>query len=208
MFTGIVQARVTVSAVLKKPGLITFTLTLPEPYRDDLKTGASIAVDGVCLTAVEIDHGRVTFDAMQETLHRTTLGDLAVGKTVNVERSFKMGDEVGGHIVSGHVHGKVQINQVDDSIQNNRVITFKVPPPLMKYIFSKGYVALDGVSLTIVDVDKTQNTLTVYFIPETLARTTFGIKEVGDFVNIEIDTQTQAIVDTVERILAEKGFPA
>jgi len=207
MFTGIVQARVAVLDVVKKLELITFALILPEPLREGLKKGASIAVDGVCLTTVDFDaEGRVTFDAMTETLQRTTLGNLAPGTVVNVERSFKMGDEVGGHIVSGHVHGMAQIIEVDKSIPNNCAITFKVAHELMKYIFSKGYAALDGVSLTIVDVDKTQNTFNVYFIPETLARTTFGLKGNGDFINIEIDTQTQTIVDTVERVLAEKGF--
>jgi riboflavin synthase len=207
MFTGIVQARIAISEVVKKPELITFTLTLPESLRDGLKKGASIAVDGVCLTTVDFnDAGQVSFDAMTETLQRTTLGNIAPGTVVNVERSFKMGDEVGGHIVSGHVHGMAQIIEVDKSVPNNCAITFKVPQELMKYIFSKGYAALDGVSLTIVDVDKNLATFSVYFIPETLARTTFGIKGNGDFINLEIDTQTQTIVDTVERVLAEKGF--
>lgn len=207
MFTGIVQARVAVLTVIQKPALITFTLTLPEPLREGLKKGVSIAVDGICLTTVDFNAmGQVTFDAMTETLQRTTLGRIASGTVVNVERSFKMGDEVGGHIVSGHVHGIAQIVEVDTSIPNNCVMTFKAPHELMKYIFSKGYAALDGVSLTIVEANKQQATFKVYFIPETLARTTFGLKGRGDFVNLEIDTQTQTIVDTVERVLAERGF--
>lgn len=207
MFTGIIQARVKISEVIQKSDLITFTLTLPPLLREGLKKGASIAVDGVCLTVVDYNtEGQVSFDAMIETLQRTTLGKLAPGSVVNVERSFKMGDEVGGHIVSGHVHGMAEIIAVDTTIPNNCAITFKADPALMKYIFSKGYAALDGVSLTIVAVDKKQATFNVYFIPETLARTTFGIKGVGDFVNIEIDTQTQTIVDTVERVLAEKAL--
>lgn len=207
MFTGIVQARVAVLSVIQKPALITFTLPLPESLREGLKKGASIAVDGICLTTVDFNAvGQVTFDAMTETLQRTTLGRIAPGTVVNVERSFKMGDEVGGHVVSGHVHGIAQIVEVDKSIPNNCVMTFKAPHELMKYIFSKGYAALDGVSLTIVEANKQQATFKVYFIPETLARTTFGLKGMGDFVNLEIDTQTQTIVDTVERVLAERGF--
>ncbi|HDN27593.1 MAG TPA: riboflavin synthase subunit alpha [Thioploca sp.] len=204
MFTGIVQAYVEVSEVLEKQDLTTFSLTFPEELLEGLEQGASIAIDGVCFTTTSVEGKRVFFDAMKETLQRTTIGHIKEGKYVNVERSFKIGDEVGGHIVSGHVHAKVEIIKVDTSIPNNHIITFKVPHHLMKYIFSKGYVALDGVSLTLVDVNKTDDTFTVYLIPETLKRTTFGIKGKGEWVNIEIDTQTQTIVDTVERVLAEK----
>jgi len=204
MFTGIVQAYVEVSEVLEKQDLTTFSLTFPEELLEGLEQGASVAIDGVCFTTTNVEGKRVFFDAMKETLQRTTIGHIKEGKYVNVERSFKIGDEVGGHIVSGHVHAKVEIIKVDTSIPNNHIITFKVPHHLMKYIFSKGYVALDGVSLTLVDVNKTDDTFTVYLIPETLKRTTFGIKGKGEWVNIEIDTQTQTIVDTVERVLAEK----
>jgi riboflavin synthase len=206
MFTGIVQAYVEVSEVLEKQDLTRFSLTFPEDLLEGLEQGASVAIDGVCFTTTSVEDKRVFFDAMTETLQRTTIGHIKVGKSVNVERSFKIGDEVGGHIVSGHVHAKVEIIKVDTSIPNNHIITFKVPHHLMKYIFSKGYVALDGVSLTVVDVDKTVDTFTVYLIPETLKRTTFGFKGKGEWVNIEIDTQTQTIVDTVERVLAEKNL--
>ncbi len=206
MFTGIVQAYVEVSKVVKKTELTSFTLTFPTDLLKGLKQGASVAIDGVCFTATKIDDKQVSFDAMKETLQRTTIGNIKKNQYVNIERSFKIGDEVGGHIVSGHVHGMAEIMGVDTSIPNNHIITFKVPHYLMKYIFPKGYVALNGVSLTTVDVNKTDNTLTVYLIPETLKQTTFGIKETGELVNIEIDTQTQTIVDTVERVLAEKNI--
>ncbi len=205
MFTGIIQANVKVSTVVKKQELTTFGLTFPDDLLTGLEIGASIAVDGACMTTTQIgDDKQVYFDAMQETLQRTTIGVIEIGKCVNVERSFKVADEVGGHIISGHVHDMASIIEVNTSIPNNHIITFKAPHHLMKYIFSKGYVALDGVSLTIVNVNKTEQTFTVYLIPETLKRTTFGFKGKGDKVNIEIDTQTQAIVDTVERVLAEK----
>ncbi|HAI68125.1 MAG TPA: riboflavin synthase [Gammaproteobacteria bacterium] len=205
MFTGIVQANVKVSTVLKKQELTNFGLAFPDDLLTGLEIGASIAVDGACMTTTQIgDDKQVYFDAMQETLQRTTLGQIEIGKTVNVERSFKVGDEVGGHILSGHVHDMAEISEVNTTIPNNHIITFKAPHHLMKYIFSKGYVALNGVSLTMVDVNKTEETFTVYLIPETLKRTTFGFKGKGDRVNIEIDTQTQAIVETVERVLAEK----
>lgn len=206
MFTGIVQAYVSVAAITEKPGLITFSLIFPDELRVGLQTGASVAIDGVCFTTVKVEHNQVFFDAMQETLQRTTIGLLKTGQFVNVERSFKIGDEVGGHLLSGHVHGMAEITSIDTSIPNNQVVTFKIPHPLTKYIFTKGFVALNGVSLTLVEVDKKNATFTVYFIPETLKRTTFGCKQVGDWVNIEIDSQTQAIVETVERILAEKDL--
>jgi riboflavin synthase len=206
MFTGIVQNYVSVAEIIKKPGLITFSLIFPDELRVGLQAGASVAVDGVCFTTLKVEHDQVFFDAMQETLQRTTIGLLTTGQLVNVERSFKVGDEVGGHLLSGHVHGMAEITAIDTSIPNNQVMTFKIPHHLTKYIFSKGFVALNGVSLTIVDVDKNNATFTVYFIPETLKRTTFGSKQVGDWVNIEIDSQTQAIVETVERILAEKDL--
>jgi riboflavin synthase len=206
MFTGIVQAYVSVAAIIEKPGLITFSLIFPDELRVGLQTGASVAVDGVCFTTVKVEHNQVFFDAMQETLQRTTIGLLKTGQFVNVERSFKIGDEVGGHLLSGHVHGMAEITSIDTSIPNNQVVTFKIPHHLTKYIFTKGFVALNGVSLTLVEVDKKNATFTVYFIPETWKRTTFGSKQVGDWVNIEIDSQTQAIVETVERILAEKDL--
>lgn len=206
MFTGIVQAYVEVSKVDKKTELTTFSLHFPDELLEGLKQGASVAIDGVCFTTTHIAHQQVSFDAMRETLQRTTIGQIQTGKYVNVERSFKIGDEVGGHIVSGHVHGMAEIIQVDTSIPNNHIITFKMPHHLMKYIFPKGYVALNGTSLTIVDVNKTDDIFTVYLIPETLQQTTFGLKKKGESVNVEIDTQTQTIVETVERVLAEKNL--
>ncbi|MDM8559308.1 riboflavin synthase subunit alpha [Candidatus Parabeggiatoa sp. HSG14] len=206
MFTGIVQAYVEVSEVIRKQDLTTFTLCFPESSLKGLKQGASVAIDGVCFTVVNIEGKHVFFDAMKETLQRTTIGIIEKGKHLNIERSFKIGDEVGGHIVSGHVHSMAEIVDVNTSIANNHILTFKVPNSLVKYIFPKGFVALNGASLTIVDVDKKNDTFSVYLIPETLQRTTFGFKEKGDFVNIEIDSQTQAIVDTVERVLAEKNI--
>jgi riboflavin synthase len=205
MFTGIIQANIKVSTVVEKQALTTFALDFPEDLLTGLEIGASVAIDGACMTTTQIgDDKQVYFDAMQESLQRTTLGQIEIGKQVNVERSFKVGDEVGGHILSGHVHGMAEIIEINTSIPNNHIITFKAPHHLMKYIFSKGYVALDGVSLTIVDVNKTEEWFTVYLIPETLKRTTFGFKGKGEWVNIEIDSQTQAIVETVERVLAEK----
>ncbi len=213
MFTGIVKGLGTVVSGHARPGLVSFTVEMPAGYADGLQIGASVAIDGVCLTVTDMypspsqgeGQGEViasaSFDAMQETLERTTIGALVEGSRVNVERSYRVGDEVGGHIVSGHVTGTADIVAID-APENNHVITFRVPPEWMKYILPKGFVALDGCSLTIVDVNRTDSTFTVWLIPETLRMTTFGFKKPGDKVNLEIDSKTQTIVDTVESFLS------
>lgn len=205
MFTGIIKGVATVGKIKKLPGLITFSLSVPIAFTNILQTGASIAVDGVCLTVVSYEKDSITFDVMQETISLTTLGALKEKQLVNIERSFHNGDEIGGHIVSGHVHGKAEIIKIEQSA-NNQTNFIKAPKMLMKYILPKGFIALDGASLTVVEVDYTKRTFTISLIPETLRRTTFGIKSTGDFVNIEVDQQTRTIVDTVERILAKKSI--
>jgi riboflavin synthase len=201
VFTGIAEACVPVASVTRAEGLATFALEFPsQELVAGLATGASVAVDGVCLTVTRIDGTLVAFDAMAETLGRTTLGSLEAGARVNIERSARFGSEIGGHVVSGHVTGTAEIVRVDTPT-NNHVVTFRVPVGWMKYVFSKGFIALDGISLTVVDVHRALGEFTVWFIPETLRRTTFGWKRTGDRVNVEIERQTQAIVDTVEDIL-------
>lgn len=197
MFTGIVQQCALVTHVIRKPGLTSFCVRTPKSWGKNLKQGASVAIDGVCLTVTRINNHEIWFDAMEETLRKTTLGTLQKGQRVNLERSIAFGDEMGGHVVSGHVTGVARIIGVETP-KNNHVVTFAIPAPWMKYIFPKGFIAFDGVSLTVVDVDLAHHTCTVHFIPETLRRTTFGFKRAGDLVNFEIDTKTQAIVDTIE----------
>jgi riboflavin synthase len=205
MYTGIVQACVPVVRVERKPGLQTYAVELPDALIAGLKPGASVSIDGVCQTVVRIDGAHATFDAMQETLRKTTIGAIAEARLVNVERSATTGDEIGGHALAGHVSGTAEI--VDVSVhENNRVVTFRVPEAWMNYIFSQGFIALDGASLTIVAVDREQATFRVSFIPETLKRTTFGFKGTGDRVNVEIDSRTQIIVDTVERVLGQMAI--
>jgi riboflavin synthase len=203
MFTGIVKGLGEVTEVQVAPGLLSLRIALPAGLGDGLQRGASVAIDGVCLTATEIDGDLVRFDAMQETLSRTTLGTLRVGSRVNVERSFRYGDEVGGHLVSGHVAGTCAIAAVEET-PTNRVLTFQADPSWMRYLLPKGFVALDGCSLTVSDVDRTVASFRVWFIPETLKITTFGFKKEGDRVNLEIDSRTQAIVDTVEHYLESR----
>jgi riboflavin synthase len=203
MFTGIVKGLGEVTEAQVAPGLLSLRIALPAGLGDGLQRGASVAIDGVCLTATDIDGDLVRFDAMQETLAKTTLGALRTGSRVNVERSFRHGDEVGGHLVSGHVSGTCPIAAVEET-PTNRAMTFQADPSWMRYLLPKGFVALDGCSLTVSDVDRAAATFRVWFIPETLKITTFGLKKEGDRVNLEIDSRTQAIVDTVENYLESR----
>lgn len=197
MYSGIVQGVVLVVSLEQKEGLSQITLDMGDLVRD-LKQGASVSIAGVCLTVTSMDGSCVSFDAMGETLLKTTLGSLVVGSRLNIERSMRAEDEVGGHRVSGHVTGMATITSIERP-PNNCIMTFECPSEWMAYILPKGFIALDGCSLTIVDV--TSNSFTVHFIPETLQRTMFGEKKIGDKVNLEIDSTTQIIVETVRRAM-------
>ncbi len=202
MFTGIVQGTAEVVAIVEKTEFRTHTIRLPAEYLAGLKPGASVAHNGCCLTVVRVEDDRVSFDLMRETLRVTNLGELQVGDRVNFERAARFGDEIGGHQMSGHIHATAEVTRVLES-ENNRQVWFRVPQALAKYIFVKGYIGIDGISLTIGEVAGDE--FNVNLIPETLARTNMEWRKAGDRVNIEIDPQTQAIVDTVERVLAERG---
>lgn len=209
MFTGIVQSSVEIVSCLRKAGLLSIELRLPEAYSEGLQLGASIAIDGVCLTvtafSTEADKtSKVSFDIMQQTLDLTTLNQLQVGSKVNIERSATMSAEIGGHIVSGHIDNTAKIVEISED-DNLRKFYYQYPAKLDKYLFDKGFVALNGCSLTIAEIDYDKHQLCVSYIPETLRVTTHGQKLIGDIVNLEIDRQTQAIVDTVERVIAQRG---
>ncbi|RDE24486.1 riboflavin synthase subunit alpha [Motiliproteus coralliicola] len=201
MFTGIVHGTAEVVAIDKRQDFQTHTLVLDSVMRDGLSIGASVAHNGCCLTVTRIDGEQVSFDLMQATLNLTNLGSVSVGDRVNVERAARFGDEIGGHSMSGHIICTAVISQIIDS-PNNRQVWFELPAHLSKYLFTKGYIGIDGISLTIGEVD--QNRFCVNLIPETLARTNLGVRQQGEMVNIEVDPQTQAIVDTVERVLASQ----
>ncbi|MBI2474878.1 riboflavin synthase subunit alpha [Candidatus Uhrbacteria bacterium] len=200
MFTGIIKGKFPIVVLEDKPGLRSFEVELSPELVEGIKSGMSIAVDGVCLTVVRINGDQIGFDVMKETLRVTTLGDLKLGDFVNIERSAKMGDEIGGHVMSGHVSTVAEIIYVHES-ENNKVMTFKVEPIWMRYIFSKGFIGLDGASLTVVDAKKNDGTFQVWFIPETLCLTKFGEKKISDKVNVEIDSMTQTIVETVKGVM-------
>ncbi|WP_373602791.1 riboflavin synthase subunit alpha [Aggregatibacter sp. HMT-949] len=202
MFSGIVQGVAPIHSITEKADFRTQVVKLPPEMRKGLAIGASVANNGVCLTVTEINDDLVSFDLMQETLRITNLGALKVGDWVNIERAMQMGAEIGGHILSGHVYCTATISNIIAS-ENNRQIWFELPnTEVMKYILTKGFVAVDGISLTIGEVRGNQ--FCVNLIPETLQRTLMGQRKLGDRVNIEIDSQTQAIVDTVERYLANR----
>ncbi|MDX1385600.1 MAG: riboflavin synthase subunit alpha, partial [Thermoanaerobaculia bacterium] len=195
MYTGIVQTACELAGVEERPGQRTLTVAMPDWLREGLAIGASVGLDGVCLTVTQIDNGSVSFDTIRETNERTTLGRVAAGDRVNVERSAVAGAEIGGHEISGHVDGTAEIVAIDEP-EGNRILTFLVPADFMPYIFPKGFIALNGCSLTVVDVEREANTFTVHLIPETLRVTTFDEKKVGDRVNFEIERRTQVMVDT------------
>lgn len=200
MFTGIVQGVCSVVAV--EVGDTTRLRIDLGDLADGLHAGGSVAVNGVCLTAVSIDDGIVGFDVIAETRVATNLGVLERGSAVNIERSFRVGDEVGGHILSGHVATTAAVCEVTTAA-GSTVVSAAIPGPWMRYPMTKGFVALNGASLTIQELDRSAGTISVALIPETLARTTFDRIAVGDELNLEVDAQTQAVVDTVAALLPE-----
>jgi riboflavin synthase len=201
MFTGIVQGTAEVVEINEKENFRTHVVCLPEALLPGLEPGASVAHNGCCLTVTMVDGDRVAFDLMQETLKVTNLGELKTGDRVNVERAARFGDEIGGHAMSGHILCTAEVTRVIES-ENNRQVWFRIPQQWTKYVFTKGYIGIDGISLTIGDVEGDQ--FNVNLIPETLQRTNIGTRAQGDRINIEIDPQTQAIVDTVERVMGER----
>jgi riboflavin synthase len=200
MFTGIVQGTAEIIDIQSKEAFRTHRIRLPEYALAGLAPGASVAHNGCCLTVTRIDGDRVDFDLMQETLRVTNLGDVVIGDRINFERAARFGDEIGGHAMSGHILCTAEVAAIEQS-ENNYRIRFKLPAQWRRYIFTKGYIGIDGISLTIGQVQESE--FDVNLIPETLQRTNIGTRSIGDRVNIEIDPQTQAIVDTVSNLLPD-----
>lgn len=196
MFTGLVEKLATVAHLQPEPPGVRLVISVPE-YRGDVALGDSIAINGCCLTVVEIDEDLFTFQAGEETLKRTNLGRLKAGDRVNVERSLKVGDRLGGHFVMGHIDGLGTLDvRRDDGDWST--FWFRAPRELTKQMASKGSIAVDGVSLTLVDVEADR--FSVALIPHTLSVTTLGHLNAGDTVNLETDV----LAKYVERqILAE-----
>lgn len=201
MFTGLVEELGAVAALLRKGRKTpTLQLTIKGPLvAQDAKIGDSIAINGCCLTVVKKSKGLLTFEAGDETLSRTNLGRLARGSRVNLERSLAVGDRLGGHLVAGHIDAQgTLLKRRDESDWSSMV--FGAPPKLMRQMASKGSVAVDGVSLTLVDVEP--NWFSVAVIPHTLKHTTLGGLKVGEQVNIETDL----LAKYVERQLENRSL--
>ncbi|QCI12760.1 riboflavin synthase subunit alpha [Pseudomonas putida] len=198
MYTGIVQAVRPLLDVTRYPGHNQFTIDLTPELLEELKIGASVSVEGTCLSVTEIDGSQVRFDAMTATLERTNLRFLNAGVGVNIERSAKMNAEVGGHLMAGHIACTAEV--VELSIKDTGAfITFRMPPEWAKYVFARGFLGVNGCSLTVADVE--DGVVTINLIPETLRQTTFARYQAGDLLNIEVDHQTMVLVDVVERTI-------
>ena len=183
MFSGLVEAKSPVLAITPEEGGLRLKLARPASF-DDVAVGDSIAVQGCCLTVVELSPDGFSFQAGRETLAKTSLGLRRVGTFLNVERSLSLGDRLGGHLVTGHVDGQGELVSRADEAEWSTMV-FRAPPSLMKHMASKGSICVDGVSLTLVDVDN--ESFSVALIPHTLAHTTLGDLQERDTVNLETD---------------------
>lgn len=245
MFTGIVQTQAQLIDRQCREQLEQLTFAVAPTFLQGVAHGASIAINGCCLTVVAFgdvygvghedgnegnvdltrddkpavttratghdaaaqnnaaqnsaEYSWVRFDVIDETLRLTNLADVAIGGWVNFERSLKVGDELGGHQVSGHIHGTAAILSMERT-STNCAIAIALPAEMQPYVFRKGFIAIDGASLTVGAVEDTRFWL--HLIPETLQITTLGQRQVGDLVNIELEQQTMTIVDTVRRTLS------
>lgn len=200
MFTGLVESLAEVREIVPEPPGVRLVIAEPRIAAESA-VGDSIALNGCCLTVVAIDGERLAFQAGKETLSRTNLGELSPGDAVNVERSLKLGDEIGGHLVSGHIDALGVVAERDDDAEWC-TMWFFVPPGLSRQMASKGSVAVDGVSLTLVDVE--DDRFSVALIPHTLSVTTLGRRRVGDRVNLETDL----LAKYVDRQLRTSGLTA
>ncbi|MCO4837304.1 MAG: riboflavin synthase subunit alpha [Oceanospirillaceae bacterium] len=202
MFTGIVQGQGQIKSIVTGTNQRSFVITLPQAISEKVDIGASIAINGTCLTVTAQRDNHFSFDVIGQTLKLTNLGLLKQGDWVNVERSLKYGDEIGGHIISGHVSIALAISQIDKQ-DGNTNIWFNLPEAHKKHVLPQGFIGLNGCSLTVGCVEESK--FCVCLIPETLRVTGFGNANPGDLVNMEIDHQTQTIVATVERVLATRN---
>lgn len=194
MFSGLVETQTKVIALLEESDGVRLRLARPESF-DDVGLGDSIATNGCCLTVVDFDEHSMDFQAGEETLSKTTLGQLAQGSHVNCERSLALGDRLGGHLVTGHVDGQGRlVSKIESGDWCNMV--FSADLRLLRQMANKGSIAVDGVSLTLVEV--TDETFSVALIPHTLQATTLGALSEGDAVNLETDL----LAKYVERQLA------
>lgn len=205
MYTGIVLGTETILSVQEHVGHRSIVVSNSQGFFDDVFLGASVAIDGTCLTVSQIDPNKahVGFDVAAQTLQLTTLVNLQEQSIVNVERSFKMGMENGGHNLYGHVEGVCQISELS-RLGETLHLKLQMPKEKMKYFFLKGFIGLHGCSLTVNQVDQQANYIAVDLIPETLRLTNFKSVQIGDPLNFEIDQTTRTLVDTIEGIYSNR----
>jgi riboflavin synthase len=201
MFTGITQGVFPVVALTKNLEVLAYRVLCHPDFVKNIQVGASVSVDGVCQSVIAIEETELCFQAITETLQKTTLNTLAIGQEVSLERSVRWGDELGGHEVSGHVfeRGRIIARKFHP---NHLTLTIACSSSCIPFIYEKGFIALDGSSLTIGEVDVDKNCFVVHLIPETLRVTHLGKKAVGDEVNIEPEIKTKVLVECVQRVWA------
>ena len=201
MFSGIVQTVGKIESIKDKNHIKTIRIETHGDYLEDIAIGQSVSVDGVCLSLVKKNKEYCEFEAVEETINRTTLGSYKQGTKVNLEKSLKFGDTVGGHFVSGHIHTRGRIVEVE-LVGESKNILIEIEEKWIKYLTEKGYISVNGASITIGKVSK--NTFYVHLIPETLRTTNLDELIYGKYVNLEFDQTTIAIVDTTERLINQK----
>ncbi|MDC0942272.1 riboflavin synthase subunit alpha [Gammaproteobacteria bacterium] len=201
MFTGIVSGKGHVQKIIKSKDYVSLIIKAPKGFSKNLIKGASVSVNGVCLTVKKGKTDILEFDVIEETLQKTNLKDISKSSKVNLERSMTAKTEIGGHLVSGHIHGTGEVLKVVNR-QTTKDLQIKIPTTLREYFFYKGYVALNGCSLTIGKVLKTS--FYIHLIPETVSVTTFKDIKKGDLINIEIEQATINTVETVKRVMSER----
>ena len=201
MFSGIVQTVGKIESIKDKNHIKTIRIETHGDYLEDIAIGQSVSVDGVCLSLVKKNNEYCEFEAVEETINRTTLGSYKQGTKVNLEKSLKFGDTVGGHFVSGHIHTRGRIVEVE-LIGESKNILVEIEEKWIKYLTEKGYISVNGASITIGKVSK--NTFYIHLIPETLKTTNLDELIYDNYVNLEFDQTTIAIVDTTERLINQK----
>ena len=201
MFSGIVQTIGKIKSIKDKNHIKTIRIETNGDYLEDIAIGQSVSVDGVCLSLVKKNNEYCEFEAVEETINRTTLGSYMQGTKVNLEKSLKFGDTVGGHFVSGHIHTRGRIVEVE-LVGESKNILVEIEEKWIKYLTEKGYISVNGASITIGKVSK--NTFYVHLIPETLKTTNLDELIYDNYVNLEFDQTTIAIVDTTERLINQK----
>ena len=196
MFTGLIQAIGQVSVIERQESSARVVISNSE-ITSQIAQGDSVSVNGVCLTVVSFDKTNFAVDVMVQTLNLTTTGSLEVGSAVNLELATRTADRLGGHIVQGHVDGIAKVAAISADSQWTRM-DLAIPKDLMKYVVAQGSICLEGVSLTVGELNDAANQVSVWLIPETLAKTNLSTKSVGDNLNIEVDVQAKY----VERLIA------